>query len=168
MRFADLSLTFGMREEPSFPNCEKIEGSFPSEVGLEDIVFHTPSSAIFLSKMRVRSVLKACDKRTRAALLRLLPKEAKIPPTLETARYPSGLLTALPKPNQYAYLGLIAEHLLRLPVAELSDLLRLCESYMPAAGVEKVRKSKTTAPFGAHSGHARKVGAYSGRRHSGL
>ena len=98
--------------------------------------------------MRVRAVLSAADKRTRNALLKLLPAEALVVPDVETAKYPSALLSALPKPDAYAYLGLLAEHLLRLPKATVEDLLRIGGPYFTAAdSAAKIARSKTTAPF---------------------
>ena len=98
--------------------------------------------------MRVRAVLSAADKRTRNALLKLIPAEALVVPDVETAKYPSALLSALPKPDAYAYLGLLAEHLLRLPAASVSDLLRIGGPYFTGddSGA-KITRSKTTAPF---------------------
>ena len=98
--------------------------------------------------MRVRSILKSLDARGRSALIKLLPKEALVPPPLDTARYPSALLNALPKHNQYALLGLIAENLLRLPSATLEDLLTLAAPHV--ASIEKIKNSKTTQPFLDH------------------
>ena len=98
--------------------------------------------------MRVRAVLSAADKHTRNALLKLIPAEALVVPDVETAKYPSALLSALPKPDAYAYLGLLAEHLLRLPAATVSDLLRIGSPYFTGDdSVTKIARSKTTAPF---------------------
>ncbi len=130
-------------------NKQKLKSSFFDEeqVGVAiKVVLHP--AALLSFQMRVRAVLSAADKRTRNALLKLIPAEALMVPDVETAKYPSALLSALPKPDAYAYLGLLTEHLLRLPAASVSDLLRIGGPYLTAAdSAEKVQRSKTTAPF---------------------
>lgn len=104
-----------------------------------------------MSTLRVRQILDSMDSVKKAELRKLLP--ARIPlPECETQRYPSGLLGALPKDESYAYLGHIAERLLRLPAAEihLESLIRITRELLPtwtADAEKKVRKSKTTQPF---------------------
>lgn len=104
-----------------------------------------------LKTMRVRQVLDAMDSITRTNLKKQLPAKLKMP-EVETHKYPNALLQALPEGEQYAYLGHIAEHLLRLPVASitLDQLITTTRQLIPTFSSEsegKVRKSKTTQPF---------------------
>lgn len=105
------------------------------------------SSLIPPSKMRVRQILDSMTTRARNALAKLLPAEALTPPAVETQKYPSALLNNLPKPDNYALLGVIAEALLGRPSPTLDDLIREGTPYFVAGGAAKVRASKTTAPF---------------------
>lgn len=102
-------------------------------------------------RLRVREVLDAMDGITRTNTKKLLPAKLKMPEA-ETHKYPSGLLSTLPEGQQYAYLGHIAEHLLRLPVVSitLDQLITTTRQLLPYYSAEaeaKVRKSKTTQPF---------------------
>lgn len=103
--------------------------------------------------LRVRHILSNLDPNKRAELKKLLPPKLVMPAN-ETARYPSALLTSLPQDEvgQYAYLGLIAEEVLRLPSTEinLENLIAAVHGRVPefsAVAEAKVRKSTTTQPF---------------------
>ena len=101
--------------------------------------------------LRVRHILENMDSVQRAALKKLLPAKLKMP-EVETARYPSALLGCFPDGETYSYLGIVAEHLLRLPAGEINveSLVRTSAAVCPSFGATqeaKVRKSVTTAPF---------------------
>jgi deoxyribonuclease IV len=105
-----------------------------------------------MSSLRVRQVLSSLSTAQRTQLKKLLPKAALPVPAVETERYPSALLGVLPKEQAYSILGLVAEELLRLPVASITvdALLAAVVRWVPAfpeASKTKVRSSKTTAPF---------------------
>jgi deoxyribonuclease IV len=98
--------------------------------------------------MRVRQILSGLDSHATAELKKLLP--AKFPvPEVATQRYPAALLSAFPKDQSYSFLGLVAEELLRHPVAEITlpNLLAAAQRWMPAVDCAKITKSTTTAPF---------------------
>ena len=108
--------------------------------------------------MRVRAILSAAGAQ-RPALARLLPAgvlDCKIDgPTL---RYPSAILSAFPKGEQYSYLGILAESLLREPVAGVAEL----QAEMRTLGVHaeraaKAAASKTTPPFLAAIAETRRL-----------
>lgn len=104
------------------------------------------------SALRVRQVLDGVGAAGIRALKKHLPTDLPAMPTADTARYPNALLQFLPKPENYSYLGLISEDMLRLTVPEitLANLLALLPRYHPsatAAEINKVRTSKTTQPF---------------------
>lgn len=91
------------------------------------------------------------DSVQRAGLKKLLPAKLKMP-EVETARYPSALLGCFPDGETYSYLGIVAEHMLRLPAGEINveSLVRTSAAVCPSFGAVqegKVRKSVTTAPF---------------------
>jgi deoxyribonuclease-4 len=102
--------------------------------------------------MRVRAVLSTLNASERLALKKLLPPVAKIPGDLVTLGYPTAVLGCFPKEECYSLLGIVAEELLRQPVAEITQaaliqlLLRVCKA-IPMAQIRKVRESVTTAPF---------------------
>jgi deoxyribonuclease-4 len=104
--------------------------------------------------IRVRSILSQLNVEQKASLKKLLPSKLALP-IAETNRYPSSLLSALStntEPGAYALLGIIAEHLLRKPKAEITEdaLIAVTKDVYPeisAEAIAKVRKSKTTAPF---------------------
>ena len=103
------------------------------------------------STLRVRQILESMDSVQRAGLKKLLPAKLKMP-EVETARYPSALLGCFPAGETYSYLGIVAEHLLRLPAGEINvdALVRTSAAVCPSFGAVqegKVRKSVTTAPF---------------------
>lgn len=103
------------------------------------------------STLRVRQILESMDSVQRAGLKKLLPAKLKMP-EVETARYPSALLGCFPDGETYSYLGIVAEHLLRLPSGEINieSLVRTSAAVCPSFGAVqegKVRKSVTTAPF---------------------
>lgn len=102
--------------------------------------------------LRVRQILDGVGATGCRSLKKHLPADVPTMPTNDTARYPNALLQFLPKPNQYSYMGLIAEDLLMRPVAEitLATLLATLPRYHPTATpaeINKVRVSKTTQPF---------------------
>ena len=105
------------------------------------------------STRRVREILSAMDTVTRASLKKLLPPAKTIPlPEVDTARYPSALLSNLPEGEAYSALGFIAEDLLRLPPAEITLDALICSMLTNAPSttdlaIQKVRVSKTTQPF---------------------
>ena len=101
--------------------------------------------------LRVRQILEGMDSVQRASLKKLLPRGLKMPEA-ETARYPSALLGCFPDGETYSYLGIVAEHMLRLPAGEINvdALVRVSAAVCPSFGAVqegKVRKSVTTAPF---------------------
>ena len=101
--------------------------------------------------LRVRQILEGMDSVQRASLKKLLPRGLKMP-EVETARYPSALLGCFPDGETYSYLGIVAEHMLRLPAAEIGveRLITVSKEVCPSFGAVqegKVRKSVTTAPF---------------------
>ena len=102
-----------------------------------------------MSTLRVRQIIEGMDPVSRAGLKKLLPPKLKMPDA-ETQRYPNALLGCFPEP--YSYLGILAEHLLRLPSSSITvdTLIATAKSVCTEFGVEqeaKVRKSKTTEPF---------------------
>lgn len=109
--------------------------------------------AIPAGPMRVRQILDGIGGTGRRSLNKHLPnKDVFVSPAYETQRYPSALLSALEKPNQYSQLGLIAEAMLGLTVPEITidsllSLVASCVSNITADGLGKIRKSKTTQPF---------------------
>ena len=103
------------------------------------------------STLRVRQILEGMDAVSRANLKKLLPPKLTMP-AVETQRYPSAVLNSFPGGETYSCLGILAEHLLRLPAASITvdALVETAKNVCPAFGsVEeaKVRKSKTTDPF---------------------
>lgn len=104
------------------------------------------------SALRVRQILDGVGAAGCRAFKKYLPTDLPAIPSNDTSRYPNALLKFLPKPENYSFLGLIAEDMLRLPVAEitLANLLALLPRYHPTATpaeCNKVRTSKTTQPF---------------------
>lgn len=106
-----------------------------------------------IQPMRVRQILTSLATAERRSLLKLIPKSVlTLDPVPETQRYPSALLSNLPKDDAYSLLGHIAEYLLRLPSAEISipALLTTVRTFvpdLPATTLEKISKSPTTPPF---------------------
>lgn len=103
------------------------------------------------STIRVRQILSNMNTLERSALKKLLPPKLKAP-NVETERYPSALLGCFPKEEAYAYLGHVAEEVLRFPSNEITIdiLLEAALAHYPEFTDEheaKVRKSKTTEPF---------------------
>jgi deoxyribonuclease-4 len=106
-------------------------------------------------QLRVRQVLDGMGGVARNALRRMIPYGDA--PALPTERYPSALLSYFPKAYKYACLGIVAEHLLRLPTAEDIHMESLavatahtCSVFgleFDPAGFSKVVASKTTQPF---------------------
>jgi deoxyribonuclease-4 len=106
---------------------------------------------IFVPTMRVRPILDSLDTASKAQLKKLLPKVPSMP-TDETRPYPSMIVSKLPKPYQYSYLGLIAEELLRHNAIDISiDLLisTLKKVYpeISVAACTAIQSSTTTLPF---------------------
>ena len=100
--------------------------------------------------IRVRNLLSNMDAGTRASMKKLLPT-IKFPET-ETKRYPSAILSVLPKDQSYSLLGFIAEEMLRLPQADItmSNLAVAMKKWLPeitSQQLAKIQKSKTTQPF---------------------
>jgi deoxyribonuclease-4 len=124
-----------------------------------DIYFELMSSILAggapaAGPLRVRQVLDKMHPSSRAALRRLVP--IGDPPSVETARYPSALLSFFPKPNNYSCVGLLAEYLLRMRAEEIKmiaikpavlHVLALFGIPFDAKSFDKMMKSKTTAPF---------------------
>lgn len=99
---------------------------------------------------RVRQVLNSMDTLKKSQLKKLLPKVKM--PTDTTDPYPSAILGCFPKESSYACLGILAEHLLRLPSTEISmdTLCATAKDIYPALSAElesKIRKSITTPRF---------------------
>jgi deoxyribonuclease IV len=110
-----------------------------------------------MSTLRVRQVIEGMDVITRTNLKKHLPPKLKMP-ECETERYPSSLLSNLPEGESYSYLGILAETLLRLPVASitLDTLIKTVKELVPSFSAEdKVRKSKTTEAFLLNLQHTR-------------
>ena len=107
-----------------------------------------------MTKMiRVRALLSSMDAPSRASLKTFLPKTTF--PDSETLRYPSALLSVLPKENSYSLLGFIAEEMLRFPVEDIhiANLLQATKKWFPQISPQaetKIKKSKTTKPFLDH------------------
>jgi deoxyribonuclease-4 len=111
--------------------------------------------------MRVRQILNVLSATERRSLLKLIPNSLhKLDPLPETQRYPSALLSNLPKDEAYSLLGHIAEHLLRLPSAAItiSSLINVIHTLVPdlqQSILEKISKSPTTSPFLSAIQHTR-------------
>ncbi len=105
------------------------------------------------SALRVRQILDGVGAAGCRALKKHLPADMPaMPSAADTARYPNALLQFFPKPNNYSFLGLVAEDLLRLPCSQINmtTLLALLPRYHPTATpaeITKIRTSKTTQPF---------------------
>lgn len=103
--------------------------------------------------LRVRNILSNMDASTRASMKKLLPKISM--PETPAIKYPSAILSVLPKDESYSLLGFIAEEMLRYPVPEISvenlhvAMTKWCPTLTPKDKV-KVQKSKTTEPFLEH------------------
>jgi deoxyribonuclease-4 len=100
--------------------------------------------------IRVRNLLSNMDADARASMKKLLPKTTF--PDVETKRYPSAILSALPKDQSYSLLGFIAEEMLRATVADITTttLETAIKKWFPEvtpAQITKINKSKTTMPF---------------------
>lgn len=103
-----------------------------------------------MERIRVRNLLSNMDAPVRASMKKLLPKLSV--PEDPTSRYPSALLSVLPKDNSYSLLGCIAEEMLRLPADGMTipALHTAIEKWFPEitqVQKTKVAKSKTTPPF---------------------
>ena len=102
-----------------------------------------------MESIRVRALLSTMDAPTRASMKKLLPNVTV--PELTTLRYPSAILSILPKEESYSLLGCITEELLRssVPDIHLDSLCTAVKKLYPATPEHeaKIRKSKTTPPF---------------------
>lgn len=103
-----------------------------------------------MATLRVRQIIEGMDSQKRKELKKQLPPKLKVP-AYTTHKYPAAILKCF-SVDPYANLGRLAEHLLRLPAADihLESLLAAMLSYSPAFTEKQaaaVRKSKTTAPF---------------------
>lgn len=110
----------------------------------------TATATNTMSTRRVRQVLDSMDSLKKSQLKKLLPKVKM--PTDDTDPYPSAILSCFPKDNSYAYLGILAEHLLRLPSTEISmdTLCATLKEIYPELSTEaeaKIQKSITTPRF---------------------
>lgn len=104
-----------------------------------------------MATLRVRQILSSLDADGRKELKKLLPPKLSVP-DVKTASSASMLLKHLPEGEAYAYLGIIAENMLRLPHSDitLDKLIVLTRQFVPSFSSEsevKVRKSTTTQPF---------------------
>jgi len=104
-----------------------------------------------MSTLRVRSILNSLNPNQKAELKKLLPSNIGVP-QITTQKYPSMLLSCLPKGEEYSLLGFIAEHMLHLAVENISQdsLIAATQEMYPALSEEqeaKIRLSKTTDPF---------------------
>lgn len=104
-----------------------------------------------MSTLRVRTLLNALNPNQRAELKKLLPPNLSVP-DMTTHKYPSMLLSCLPKGDQYSLLGFIAEEMLHHSVEEINDdtLIDVARGRYPFLSAEeeaKIRASKTTEPF---------------------
>jgi len=107
-----------------------------------------------MEQYRVRHLLSSLDSAGRANLKKLLPKKL-VMPSSATGKYPSAIMSALPKGESYSLLGNIAEELLRLPPTEitLQTLHEAIAKFYPEytdLNKAKIVKSKTTQPFLDH------------------
>lgn len=103
------------------------------------------------STLRVRSILNSLNVNQKAELKKLLPPTIGVP-ALPTQKYPSMLLSCLPKGEEYSLLGFIAEHMLHLQPDEISQdtlVAKTREMYPALSDLQeaKIRSSKTTDPF---------------------
>ena len=93
------------------------------------------------------------DASTRASMKKLIPKISM--PETPAIKYPSAILSVLPKDESYSLLGFIAEEMLRNPVPEITvenleaAMTKWCPTLTPKEHA-KVKKSKTTEPFLEH------------------
>ena len=104
-----------------------------------------------MSTLRVRQILESMDSVKRAELKKLLPCKTTVP-EFDSAKYPSAILSVLPKEESYSLLGIIAEEMLRLPSDEidLECLLSAIHSHhsgFTTAMETKIKNSVTTQPF---------------------
>ncbi len=104
-----------------------------------------------MSTLRVRSILNSLNPNQRAELKKLLPSTIGVP-AMTTHKYPSMLLSCLPKGEEYSLLGFIAEHMLHLPHDDICQdtLIEATRQMYPLLTEEqeaKIRASKTTDPF---------------------
>ena len=104
-----------------------------------------------MSTLRVRSILNSLNANQKAELKKLLPSNIGVP-AMTTHKYPSMLLSCLPKGEEYSLLGFIAEHMLHLSVDDIcqDSLIAATQEMFPALSEEqkaKIRSSKTTDPF---------------------
>jgi deoxyribonuclease-4 len=107
-------------------------------------------SSSTMTTLRVRSILQNLNSVQTADLKKLLPSKLKMP-TADTQRYPNAIMSAFPADQSYSLLGFLAEHLLRLPAAEI-HLNSLCTEMkklmsLSTEAEKKIRESKTTQPF---------------------
>ena len=105
------------------------------------------------SRLRVRSILAEADSAAQKDFKKLLPKDAMIPPTVVTHRYPAAILSALPEAERYSLLGCVTEDLLRSTAVSNEWLITTLRKWDPAITAEnliKILKSKTTDPFLEH------------------
>lgn len=104
-----------------------------------------------MSTLRVRQILEKMDATQRSELKKLLPIRTTVP-EFKTQNYPSSLVSNLPSDEAYSILGFVAEHMLRLPVSEITEqnlvlvTRNLCPSFT-ADKEAKVLASVTTKPF---------------------
>lgn len=104
-----------------------------------------------MSTLRVRTLLSALNPNQKAELKKLLPTGLGVP-EMTTQKYPSMLLSCLPKGDQYSLLGFIAEEMLHYSIEEINEdtLIEVVKGRYPLLTEEhetKIRSSKTTAPF---------------------
>lgn len=103
--------------------------------------------------LRVRQILSSMDSETRSKLKKALPKGALRAPVLETTPYPDTVLGCFPKEECYSSLGILAEHLLRLPAEAIDEgnLLRgirgMSNPPMTFGQAKAIKEHKTTGPF---------------------
>jgi len=109
--------------------------------------------------LRVRNILSNMDAPTRASMKKLIPKLPA--PETPAIKYPSAILSVLPKDQSYSLLGFIAEEMLRLPHDEINkETLKIAmkkwHTELTPKDTAKVGKSKTTEPFLEHIRTTRK------------
>lgn len=108
-----------------------------------------------MSTCRVRRIIDYLNTETRMKLKKLLPKGVATDATIKeigNVKYPSALLSILPKESAYASLGNINEAMLRRPVETISleTLLECTALEYPELSEKdclKISKSVTTEPF---------------------
>lgn len=102
--------------------------------------------------IRVHALLSQLNAVERTALKKLMPRRLGVPEEPDGVRYPTALLAALPKGEEYSLAGHITEDMLRLPPVDVTAdrLVAVATARYPALNGAKVVNSKTTEPYLEH------------------